>query len=199
MPEGRKEMKPLKVELRGNAVHISGYVNAVERDSRVLHDRDGPFVERAEAGVFQRALARASNVMLKLNHSRDIGSVSGGSLKLREDAVGLYAEATVTDHETVREARAGHLTGWSFGFVDREPCFEVQEGTEVRKRTLRNIDLDEVSILTITPAYIATSIEARSEGGTSEIRSIEDKPEARTNDRAADMAAYRLKRLKLEV
>lgn len=192
-------MNPLKVEVRGESAFISGYVNAVERDSRVLHGRDGrPFVERAEAGVFRRALERANDVLLKLNHSRDIGSVGGGSLKLREDAVGLYAEATVTDPETVREARAGNLTGWSFGFIDLAPSYEEQEGTEVRKRTLRDIDLEEVSILTITPAYIATSIEARSESGTSEIRSIADKPEVRTNDHAVDMAAYRIKRLKLE-
>lgn len=179
-------------------MYISGYVNAVERDSKVLHDRVGPFVERAEAGVFRRALDRAGDVMLKLNHGRDIGSISSGNLKLREDAVGLHAEATVTDAETVREARAGHLTGWSFGFTDMAPCFEIQEGTQIRKRTLRDIDLAEVSILTVEPAYIATSIEARSEGGASELRSIADAPEVRTNDHAAQMAANRIKRLKLE-
>lgn len=199
MPEGRKEMKPLKVEVRGEQVHISGYVNAVERDSKVLRDQDGPFIERAETGVFRRALERADDVGLKLNHGRDIGSVKSGNLKLREDAVGLYAEATVTDAETVREARAGHLTGWSFGFSDLAPCYEQQEGTEVRKRTLRDIDLAEVSILTIAPAYIATSIEARCEGGASELRSIEDAPDLKTDDPATEMAAYRIKRMKLEV
>lgn len=188
----------MKVEIRGEQVHISGYVNAVERDSKVLRGPDGPFVERAEAGVFRRALERAKEVMLKLNHGRDIGSTGTGSLTLREDAVGLYADATVTDPETVREARAGHLTGWSFGFSDLAPCYESQEGTEVRKRTLREIDLVEVSILTIAPAYIATSIEARSEGSASEIRSIEDVPDVKPKDAATEMAAYRIKRLKLE-
>lgn len=188
----------MKVEIRGDQVHISGYVNAVERDSKVLRGPEGPFVERAEAGVFQRALEKASNVSLKLNHGRDIGSTEDGNLKLKEDAVGLYAEATVSDGETVREARAGHLTGWSFGFSDLAPCYEQQEGTEIRKRTLRDIDLAEVSILTISPAYIATSIEARSEGGASEIRSIDDAPDVKIHDHSAEMAAYRLKRLKLE-
>ena len=188
----------MKVEIRGDKVCISGYVNAVERDSKVLHGQEGPFVERAESGVFQRALERAANVFIKLNHGRDIGSVREGNLKLREDAVGLHAEATVTDAETVREARAGHLTGWSFGFSDRAPCYEQQEGTEVRKRTLKDIDLVEVSVLTIAPAYIATSIEARSEGAASEVRSIEDAPEVQHTDPATEMAAYRIKRLKLE-
>lgn len=188
----------MKIEVRGEQVHISGYVNAVERDSKVLRGPEGPFVERAEAGVFQRALARASDVMLKLNHGRDIGSVRGGNLTLREDAVGLYAEAIVTDAETVREARAGHLTGWSFGFSDLAPCYEHQEGTEIRKRTLREIDLAEVSILTIAPAYIATSIEARSESGAVELRSIDDAPDVHIHDHTVKMAENRLKRLKLE-
>ena len=188
----------MKVEIRGDSVHISGYVNAVERDSKVLHGPQGPFVERAEAGVFRRALSRAEDVMLKLNHDRDIGSIRGGNLTLREDAVGLYASASVTDPETVREARAGNLTGWSFGFSDNAPCFEEQEGTGVQKRTLRDIDLTEVSILTIAPAYIATSIEARSQGGASELRSMEDAPEVRHEEPATEMAAYRYKRMKLE-
>lgn len=188
----------MKIELRGDRVFISGYVNAVERDSKVMNGPEGPFVERVEAGAFQRALDRADDVKIKLNHRNDIGSVKDGNLKLREDNVGLYAEADITDPETVREARAGHLTGWSFGFADRAPCYESQDGTDVRKRTLKEFDLDEVSVLTISPAYLATSIEARCEGGASELRSCEDAPEVRTNDHATELAAYRIKRLKLE-
>ena len=186
----------MKVEIRGQQVHISGYVNAVERDSKVLYDKDGPFVERAESGVFQRSMERNPNVGLKLNHGRDIGSVAEGNLQLREDAVGLHASAIVSDPETVREARAGHLTGWSFGFADNAPSYET--GGEVRKRTLRDIDLVEVSVLTIAPAYIATSIEARCEGGANEIRSLEDAPEVRNVDHAAKMAENQILRLKLE-
>jgi len=188
----------MKVEIRGQSVLISGYVNAVERDSKVMRGPDGPFVERVEAGAFQRALDRAADVKMNRNHQKDIGSVKDGNLKLREDNVGLYAQAEITDPETVREARAGKLTGWSFGFADLAPCYEPQEGTEVRRRTLKEFDLDEVSVLTISPAYLATSIEARCEGGASEIRSCEDTPEVHTNDHATDMAAYRIKRLKLE-
>lgn len=188
----------MKIEVRGDRVHISGYVNAVERDSKVLQGADGSFIERAEAGVFQRALERAADVKMKLNHGRDIASTAQGSLKLREDNVGLFAEADVTDEETVREARAGHLTGWSFGFTDLAPCYEEPGTGEIRKRILRNIDLAEVSILTISPAYIATSVEVRSEGAASEIRSAEDAPDVTIHDHATEMAAYRLRRLKME-
>lgn len=187
----------MKVEIRGQTARISGYVNAVERESKVLWDRDGPFVERAEAGVFRRALENAADVKIKLNHLRDIGSTAQGNLRLKEDAVGLYAEAEITDPETVKEARAGNLTGWSFGFSDNLPCFEPGEGG-IRKRSLRDIDLDEVSILTISPAYIATSVEVRSQEKAREVRSIEDGADVNHNDHAAQMAAYRLRKLKLE-
>lgn len=186
----------MQIEIRGQQVCISGYVNAVERDSKVLYDKDGPFVERAESGVFQRSLERRANVGLKLNHGRDIGSVAEGNLQLREDAVGLHATAVVSDPETVREARAGNLTGWSFGFADNAPCYD--SSSEVRKRTLKDIDLQEVSILTISPAYIATSIEARCEGGSNELRSIEDAPQVRNIDHGHKKAENQINRLKLE-
>ncbi len=54
----------MKVELRSNGtVHISGYVNAVERDSRVLPAKMAPsatgnFVEQIRAGTFARSLRR---------------------------------------------------------------------------------------------------------------------------------------------
>lgn len=188
----------MKIEIRGDNVHISGYVNAVERDSKVLRGADGAFIERAEAGVFRRALERASDVKMKLNHGRDIASTAEGNLRLREDNVGLFAEADVTDAETVREARAGNLTGWSFGFTDLEPCYEDQAGSEIRKRTLRNIDLAEVSVLTISPAYIATSVEVRAEGAASEIRSAEDTADVTICGFLTEMADYRLRRLKME-
>lgn len=43
----------MKIEMRGNSAFISGYVNAVERDSKTLHNAQGAFVERAETGVFR--------------------------------------------------------------------------------------------------------------------------------------------------
>lgn len=178
----------MKIEYRGNAVRIYGYVNAVERDSKTLRNAEGAFVERAETGVFSRALERAPNVELRFNHCRAIGSVAEGNLKLREDAVGLFADAEVTDPEVVKEARAGRLTGWSFGFTDNAPCYE--DG-EVRHRTLRDIDLLEVSILTLEPAYIATTIEARSQGKDQELRALADAPEIISDQ--TDLSVYRNK------
>jgi len=113
--------KPITTEIRDDgSVIISGYVNAVERDSRLLHDaKHGDFYERVAEGAFGAALRRAENeIELKLNHGRVIGK-RGENLMLDEDSIGLRASAAVTDPETVEAARAGRLTGWSFRFYVR--------------------------------------------------------------------------------
>ena len=177
----------MKIEIRGtDEVRISGYVNAVERDSRVLpavmsRAAPGPFVEKVSAGAFKRAIVRNPNIRLLFNHEREIGSVGGGSLTLREDNIGLYAEASIADAEVVAAARKGELRGWSFGFSGAQDKWEqYKEG--IHRRTLADFELDEVSILTKTPAYVGTSVELRSaeeseQPGTREIRSCEDAAE----------------------
>lgn len=156
----------MKIEIRSaNEVRISGYVNAVERDSRVLPKAMSPhatsdFVEKVSAGAFGRAISRSPNVRMLLNHEREVGSVGSGTLKLHEDAIGLHADALITDREAVAAAREGRLMGWSFGFEKARDAWEpYREG--VQRRTLLDFDLAEVSILTKTPAYIGTSVETR--------------------------------------
>lgn len=169
----------MKIEIRSGAeVHVSGYVNAVERDSRVLPPEMAPganskFVERVSAGAFKRAIERNPNVRLYFNHEREIGSVSGGQLRLREDNIGLYAKAVITDAEVVAAAKAGELRGWSFGFSGARSSWE-DIGGDLKRRTLTDFDLSEASLLTKTPAYVGTSVEMRSSepNGAPEIREV---------------------------
>ena len=60
----------MKVEVRNDRVIIDGYVNAVERESKVLYDTRGEFIEKIRAGVFQKALERADNVKVLLDHEQ---------------------------------------------------------------------------------------------------------------------------------
>ena len=150
--------KPITTEIRDDgSVIISGYVNAVERDSRLLHDaKHGDFYERVAEGAFDAALRRAENeIELKLNHDRVIGK-RGENLVLDEDSIGLRASAAVTDPETVEAARAGRLTGWSFRFYVRADEWTVEDG---------------VNHLTKMPAYKATTVDVRAASG--EIRAAE--------------------------
>lgn len=157
-------MKKLRIEIRGNQVLLDGYVNAVERESRVLPSPRGRFKEKIRAKTFERALDKAENVDLLFNHdkNRKLGSLQDGNLQLYEDNIGLRAIAHVSDEKIIQKAKDGELKGWSFGFVDNKPLWEDGEDG-IQKRTLEDIELLEVSILDITPAYVATSIEARGE------------------------------------
>ena len=161
----------MKVEIRSDdTAVISGYVNVVERESREIR-RVGakPFREVVRAGTFAKALEKGRNVRLMLNHRKVLCDTSSG-LELREDNVGLHAKAVVSDSETVEAARSGKLTGWSFGFY----CNKDQWSDNGETRTLEDIELDEVSILTLTPAYIATSVEVRDAGAICEQRYGDD-------------------------
>ena len=151
----------MQIEIRAdNTALITGYVNVAGRESRVLRDASGPFVEVVQPGTFQRALEK-NPVGLMFNHRQALGSTED-VLELKEDNIGLYARALVHDSDIVEKAKAGQLTGWSFGFfVDKDEWKTKEDG--MRLRTLEDIDLEEVSILDMTPAYIATSIEMRGE------------------------------------
>ena len=151
----------MQIEIRAdNTALITGYVNVAGRESRVLRDASGPFVEVVQPGTFQRALEK-NPVGLMFNHRQALGSTED-VLELKEDNIGLYARALVHDADIVDKAKAGQLTGWSFGFfVDKDEWKTKEDG--MRLRTLEDIDLAEVSILDMTPAYIATSIEMRGE------------------------------------
>lgn len=170
----------MKIEIRNGAeLHISGYVNAVERDSRVLPpemapDATSPFVEKVSAGAFKRAIERNPNVRLYYNHEREIGSVSGGQLRLKEDNIGLFASAVITDENVIQAAKSGGLKGWSFGFSGARSLWEPAS-ENLKRRKLTDFDLKEVSILTKTPAYFGTSVEMRGDNvEVLEIRVFED-------------------------
>lgn len=192
----------IKIEIRAkDTVEISGYVNAVERDSRVLPpEMSGggiktPFVERVRAGAFKRAINKSSDTEICLNHSKHLGARSEGNLEVYEDSVGLFARATIKDEEVVKAAQERKFTGWSFAFCN--PVDSVEKiNDNLSRRELRDFDLVEVSILTVTPAYIGTSVlEARSEkASVKECRSFEDEaeygkepeqPEEEKDDKAA--------------
>lgn len=154
----------MRISIRADHVEISGYVNAVERPSKILHDRSGDFIETVREGAFKKALARNDNVRVLLNHdhNRDLGGTKDGNLELEEDNIGLRARAKIYDKEVIDKARKGDLTGWSFGFTDRD-VDKMYDDKGLLHRAVKDLDLEEVSILDRrrTPAYKGTLIMAR--------------------------------------
>lgn len=185
----------MKVRIKGDAVTIEGYVNVVERDSDVLCDEKGSFIERIKQGAFMKSLRRRSKVAVLLNHdaTREVANTSDGSASIREDNVGLYCRAKVTDKDVVEKARGGKLSGWSFGFISLRENRTNTEDDAVKHRDVIELDLREVSILddTKVPAYPANSISTRDteEGEMLEIRCNLDECDVRDENASPDGVA----------
>lgn len=188
----------MDIEIRGDSVVLSGYVNAVERYSKPLRanlrGKMQRFIEKIKAGAFETALKRNNNVKVLLNHNKDreLANTLDGTAKLEEDNIGLRAEVTITDAEVVEKAKNHKLVGWSFGF--RSNSDDVANEATIATRTVNDLDLLEVSVLddTRSPAYYGQSIETRSEDGeVMEIReNIAD--EAVDIELLADLVAERV-------
>lgn len=169
----------MKITIRQDSVVVEGYVNAVDRFSRPLFEgRLGRFIEKILPNVFKKAIARATDVEVLLNHdpSRKLASTADGTAKLVEDNVGLRATVQITDPEVVEKARAGKLRGWSFGFS--EPDDETKTNSDgILERVIKALTLHEVSIIDdrAMPAYFGTSIETRNLDGVAvETRTSDD-------------------------
>lgn len=164
----------MKIIIRNESVTIEGYVNAVERNSKPLTERGVRFIERIASGAFARAIKRAKDIRILLNHdwSRDLGGIKDGTLELEEDNIGLKARATITDPDVIRDAKRGDLVGWSFGFNDLpegvKQLRDEESGLPLRKVT--DLDLFEVSLLNRkkSPAYIGTLVNVRDDGSEEE-------------------------------
>lgn len=157
----------MRVEIRSDKVIIDGYVNAVGRDSRpVITEKRGKVIEQIVPGTFAKALKRAKNVKLLLNHLKDrqLGSTNEGNLVLVEDTIGLRAKCEITDQEVVEKARKKELRGWSFGMYVNDETYE-ERADNLPRRLVNDLDLLEVSLIDsrMNPVYAGTSIEARAE------------------------------------
>jgi len=153
----------MKVEIRADGLHISGYVNVPGRESRPVITPRGKVIEVIEQRAFQRALQKADNIDLMVDHERKIASTKEGNLKVWEDEIGLRAEALVTDAEVIEAAKAHKLKGWSFNMMKVVDEIEERAG-KLPLRRVKDFIMTEITLaLRKLPVYSATSIEVRAE------------------------------------
>ena len=140
----------MEIRLKEDSVEITGYVNAIERNSKPLMSRVGQFIERICKGAFKKALKRNDDVHILLNHdwNRDLGSTKQGNLELEEDNIGLRVRACITDKDVVQKARNGELVGWSFGFQDRDVENTIERG--MPHRAVKDLDFN---LLVVGPEH----------------------------------------------
>lgn len=122
----------------------------------------GAFRETITPGAFRGALAGDVLAMLDHDPGKVLGRTRSGTLRLSEDMRGLSFSLDLPDTQAGRDvlalAERGDLGGMSFGFT-------VPKGGESwsgETRTLRAIDLKEISIVQAWPAYPDTEIALRS-------------------------------------
>ena len=77
----------MKIEIRADGAHISGYVNVTEKKSRPVITPHGKVVEEIEPRAFEAAINRAGNINVTVDHddTHIYASTSNGTLKLYED------------------------------------------------------------------------------------------------------------------
>lgn len=167
----------MKIELRADGAHISGYVNVTEKKSRPIMTPNGVMVvEEIEPRAFDAALERAGNVTVTVDHddTHIYASTNDGTLKMYEDNIGLHADVLVVDPNLIELAKKGKIRGWSFGMYNVQDEME-QRADDYPLRRIKSLDLDHLSLIVSKyPAYSATSVELRAtEQVEIEIRSVE--------------------------
>ena len=141
-----------------------GYAAAFGSWSEKLAGPGGAFRERIDPGAFARTLTdRKNRIRMFANHNTDLplASTRSGTLTLTEDAKGLAVEATLPDTSVGRDLsvliREGIVDSMSFGFSTVSDGWNETQ----TERTLKEVRLHEVSIVTGWPAYTATSASVR--------------------------------------
>jgi HK97 family phage prohead protease len=150
----------MEIRAVGDKMTFKGYAAVFDSDSEPL-----PFIERIQRGAFARTLKSRNNIRMYVNHndSQLLASTRSGTLRLQEDSKGLLAEADLpmtTDGRNMSILLEQRIVdSMSFGFsVPRGGDTWSADGG---RRTLTEVRLHEVSVVTGQPAYAATTASVR--------------------------------------
>jgi HK97 family phage prohead protease len=138
---------------------LAGYAATFGRQAQIDSVR-----EVIQRGAFGRSLTSGADILLLADHDpkKVLARTAAGNLSLAEDDRGLHFEATLPDTSTARDVlalvEARTAGGMSFGFV-----VPVEGDTWAGDlRTLRDVTLLEISVVSAWPAYAGTEVSARS-------------------------------------
>lgn len=146
-----------EIRTAGAGRRLEGYAATFGTEARMAG-----FVETIAPGAFREALAGDVLALLDHNNGQVLGRTSSGTLRLTEDRHGLAFSLDLPETQAGRDvaelAKRGDLGGMSFGFLVPKDG-DVWEGD---RRTLRKIDLREISVVSSWPAYDGTTVALRS-------------------------------------
>lgn len=149
------EQRAAPLEIRATGRTLEGYAAVFNQPTDILD-----FTETIAPGAFQRSL-REGDVLGLVDHDpgKLLARTRNNTLKLAEDSTGLHFEMMLPDTTLARDIRAlaeaGSIGGASFGFQ------VVDDAWKGNLRTLRDVNLREISVVSAWPAYPQTSVSAR--------------------------------------
>lgn len=148
----------LRVAETGDGMTFSGYAAKYDSPSLPL-----PFTERIAQGAFTRTLKSRNDIKMFVNHSdlHVLASTRSKTLRLDDRSDGLFVEADLPNVTYANDLRVlienGTVNTMSFGFSTVKDSWS-DDGAE---RTLQEVRLHEVSVVTSTAAYPSTSASVR--------------------------------------
>lgn len=140
---------------------LEGYAATFGTEARI-----GPFTELIAPGAFAKSLG--GDVLALLDHSPAtvLGRTRSGTLRLSEDSKGLAFSLDLPETQAGRDvlalAERGDLGGMSFGFT----VPDNGEDWQGQRRTLRMVNLAEISVVSAWAAYPDTEITLRAAQGS---------------------------------
>jgi HK97 family phage prohead protease len=141
-----------------------GYAVVFDSLSCLLPDAQGrAFREKIAPGAFSMSLAGGDDIraLVDHNHEKLLGRTSSGTLRLREDNVGLRFEIDMPNTSVARDLseliNRGDVSGCSFGMYVMDEEWDNTGSI----RTVTDAEIFEMSIVSM-PAYEASSVALRS-------------------------------------
>lgn len=191
----------MKIEVRADGAHISGYVNVTGKISRPIPSPNGQFVETVDERAFANAIAKSGNITVTVDHDSThvYAETNDGTLQLEEDAIGLKATVLIKDQTIIEAAKKGKIRGWSFGMYNVVDEME-QRADQLPLRHIKDMYLDHITLVKDKfPCYAATSVECRTDGEVSvECRALDTGVEIEVEKQKIDYAEYKERIQKLE-
>ncbi len=158
------ERRTVRTEVRAKqSGRLEGHAALFEELSVDL----GGFREKIAPGAFADTI-KGGDIRALFNHDSNLilGRTTNGTLKLEEDRKGLHFSlkpaATQAGHDAIELVRRGDVTGCSFGFVVLDEEWQNGSNGQPDIRTLRKVELHEISPVCSWPAYEATAVAVRS-------------------------------------
>jgi HK97 family phage prohead protease len=149
-----RRSSPLEIRARGRK--LEGYAATFGVEAKLPG-----FTEVLSPGAFAASLRNDIVALMDHDTTKMLARTRSKTLRLSEDSKGLAFDldipSTTTGNDVLALAERGDLGGMSFGFT----VGKDGEHWDGSKRTLRAIDLREISVVSAWPAYEGTVVTAR--------------------------------------